>query len=47
VALGAGLPCPLRPNWAPLGASGALGFLPQQPHRVEDLACALAEVPFA
>jgi|ERR1051326_7796282 small-conductance mechanosensitive channel len=34
----------LRPNWLLLGASLALGFLPQQPHWVEDLALALAEV---
>jgi len=34
----------LRPNWLLLSASIALGFIPQQPHWVEDLALALAEV---
>src|SRR5438874_10942475 len=34
----------LRPNWLLLGASVVLGFLPRQPHWVEDLAIALAEV---
>jgi hypothetical protein len=44
VALGAVYRARLRPNWLLLGASVALGFLPQQPHWIEDLACAPAEV---
>ena len=34
----------MRPNFLLLGAALTLGFLPQQPHWVEDLALALAEV---
>ena len=34
----------LTPNWLLLGAAIALGFIPQQPHWLEDLALALAEV---
>lgn len=34
----------MGPNWVLLAISIALGFIPQQPHWVEDLALALAEV---